>query len=319
MNWVDLVVLGFVAAGLWQGFWHGFMRQVFHIVGLIIAIFLTLWLHPHVGGWIENQLHVPIMYARPVSLVILFAVVVFACNWAATFLHRLFAPMLQANRLNRAAGMVLGTVRELLFASFILALLSSSLIPASVRAAVERSRLGDPLIRFALWAERKAEQAVSGTPLKSLTYQMVASNVTTSDSLNYTVENPTVDEESELKLFAVANELRRKMNKPILLPNLKLREAAQSHARDMLKRGYFSHVSPDGKNMDARVRAVGLLPVAVGENLITASTIESAQMGLLAAPDSRNTTLSEQFNQVGIAVLDAGQHGKMVVQLFARL
>src|SRR5688500_2604033 len=36
-----------------------------------------------------------------------------------------------------------------------------------------------------------------------------------------------------------------------------LDEAAQSHARDMLRRGYYSHTSPEGENVQDRYVAAG--------------------------------------------------------------
>ena len=43
--------------------------------------------------------------------------------------------------------------------------------------------------------------------------------------------------------------------------------AAQAHAADMARRGYFSHVSPEGGNVGSRLTAAGARWRAVGENI----------------------------------------------------
>ena len=55
-----------------------------------------------------------------------------------------------------------------------------------------------------------------------------------------------------------------------LLPltfNAKLAEAARAHTNDMFARGYYSHISPDGRNYDERIRESGYPAVASGESL----------------------------------------------------
>jgi uncharacterized protein YkwD len=53
--------------------------------------------------------------------------------------------------------------------------------------------------------------------------------------------------------------------------NARLRRAAQGHSRDMVRRHYFEHDTPDGRTMVDRVRAAGYLRSGrswtVGENI----------------------------------------------------
>jgi len=54
---------------------------------------------------------------------------------------------------------------------------------------------------------------------------------------------------------------------PVVTFNGNLYDAARAHTGDMFANGYYSHVSPDGRGYDARIRAVGYPAAATGESL----------------------------------------------------
>ena len=79
----------------------------------------------------------------------------------------------------------------------------------------------------------------------------------------------------------------------------------------MVRRGYFSHDSRDGRTFVTRIRATGYLARArlwtVGENLAwgsmekgTPRTIVSAWM---ASPPHRRNILNRRFTAIGIAIV----------------
>jgi uncharacterized protein YkwD len=54
---------------------------------------------------------------------------------------------------------------------------------------------------------------------------------------------------------------------PVVTFNGNLYDAARAHTADMFANGYYSHVSPDGRGYDARIRATGYPAAATGESL----------------------------------------------------
>lgn len=75
---------------------------------------------------------------------------------------------------------------------------------------------------------------------------------------------------SEMRSFALAlvNRDRQLNGASALKEDAALDRAAQKHAEDMLRRKYFAHVSPEGRNPSARVIAEGVDPnEGVGENI----------------------------------------------------
>lgn len=318
MVWIDWLIILFVILGAFQGFWRGFVAIVFQIVGFIAAVLISLWAYGPVGSWLESQIHVSITLARPIALAAIFLMSIFAMQKAAGILHKILAPVIGANVFNKGAGAAAGAVQQLLIASFVLALLVTLPIPASVKAAMDTSKLARPLIGFGLRTEQFLSQRFGGDGLKSLSYNIVGKEQKTTTALNYTVADPKVDLEGAAKLFLITNETRKKADKPALGYNDQLRRVAEDYARDMLKRGYFSHLSPEGDDVVVRVRKASITATVVGENLANAATVELAQLGLMASAGHRDNILSTEFNEMGIGVLDAGSHGKMIVQVFAR-
>lgn len=319
MFWLDWVIIAVVLFGIWRGFWRGFVWQLFQIGSLVAAFLLTFWLFPQVGGWFETQLKLPVSYARPLSLALLFILLSLGLQFVGGILHKLFAPILTANPMNRLAGAIVGGFQHLLFLSIILALMVTLPLPAGIKKQASESRLAKPLITLALSLERQLGGMLGGRNLPSFGYRTVGTTDRTTTSLNFTEANPTEDIESELKLAALVNHYRQNEKLPVLVPHQKLQAAAVAHAKDMLAKGYFSHISPQNKDALARVQETGLVVVSVGENLAHAPTVEIAHAGLLASKGHRENIITKTYTHMGVAVLDAGKHGKMIVQVFAQL
>jgi uncharacterized protein YkwD len=84
----------------------------------------------------------------------------------------------------------------------------------------------------------------------------------------------------------------------------------------MFENGYFSHISLQGEDVGDRLGKAGVLYLVAGENLAFAPSLEIAHDGLMQSPGHRENILDEEFNRVGIGVIDAGSQGKMFVQVF---
>jgi uncharacterized protein YkwD len=90
----------------------------------------------------------------------------------------------------------------------------------------------------------------------------------------------------------------------------RLRSAAERHASDMVRRGYFAHRSPGGGDLRDRLRAAGYGGRArawwAGEILAwgTAhrSTPEAVVTAWLASPPHRDVMLDPRFDEVGVGV-----------------
>jgi uncharacterized protein YkwD len=93
-------------------------------------------------------------------------------------------------------------------------------------------------------------------------------------------------------------------------PSARLNLAADRQAADMVARGYFAHVTPEGKSVADRVRETGYLrgsqDWALGEDIgwgtSTLSTSAAIFEAWMHSPPHRRVILDGDFRQIGIGV-----------------
>ena len=119
-----------------------------------------------------------------------------------------------------------------------------------------------------------------------------------------TVQEAAASVACEIKQERVRREL------PKLRADRRLALAAERHARDMVRRGYFSHFTAGGRGMTARVRATGYLQdVAawgLGETLAWGTGHRSTPAATVAAwmhsGPHRRVLLNPRYCEVGIGL-----------------
>lgn len=123
-------------------------------------------------------------------------------------------------------------------------------------------------------------------------------------------------------LVQQTNEERAIENLGTLTTNEKLIRAAQMKADDMAARGYFSHITPDGKNSWYWFRQVGYNYAAAGENLaVNFTDSKDVTEAWMHSPSHRSNIMGENYTEIGIATAHGTYKGKeaiFVVQMFGR-
>ena len=103
-----------------------------------------------------------------------------------------------------------------------------------------------------------------------------------------------------------------------LRSNERLASAATGHSRDMVRRDYFSHVSPGGGTMSERIKEAGYLgrsrSYSFGENLAWGTGDLASPLKIVEAwmrsPGHKRNILYGTFEEVGVGlVLGAPGHG----------
>jgi uncharacterized protein YkwD len=96
-----------------------------------------------------------------------------------------------------------------------------------------------------------------------------------------------------------------------------IQNVARAYGLDMFAHGYLSHTSLNGHTLQDRLAEAGLQPQVAGENLAYAGTVRDAERALWLSEPHRRNILYPDFRDVGIAVIDGGDEGLIVVQDFA--
>ena len=121
-------------------------------------------------------------------------------------------------------------------------------------------------------------------------------------------------------IVALTNRDRTAAGFSVLQDNATLDRAAKMKADDMAAKGYFSHVTPDGKSPWYWFSLAGYRFSAAGENLavlfLNAQDVEAAWM---ASPEHRANILDGQYEDIGIGIAFGTYEGistTYIVELF---
>ena len=100
-----------------------------------------------------------------------------------------------------------------------------------------------------------------------------------------------------------------------------LGRAAQRHAEDMARHGYFDHRAPDGSTPGDRVRRAGYTRASTGENIAFGpESAEEVVRGWLESTGHCENILDARFEQIGIGLAEGSRRGHIYwVQNFGSL
>lgn len=204
----------------------------------------------------------------------------------------------------------------LVLISFLLTLIVSLPVNPRLKSDVSKSRIGSYLVTQTAGIEKGLNEIFGGVIEDSLTYLTIKPGSRESIPLNLDSRTLSIDETSETEMFKRVNEERTKKGIRVLAWDSEIAPVARAHATDMWERSYFSHVSPDGKDVGDRLDGAGVKYKFAGENLAMAPTLTMAHNGLMNSEGHKANILEPEFSKVGIGVIDNGIYGKMFVQVF---
>ena len=129
--------------------------------------------------------------------------------------------------------------------------------------------------------------------------------------------------EIELRAFEQTNQQRLKNGLPPFVWDDEMNRLARNHSESMSRLGYFSHVTPDGKRLPDRARAIGIRHYSVlGENIAYNQGFEDP--GALAverwmqSPKHRANILSSEFRAMAIGSFVAPDGSVYLTQTFIK-
>lgn len=134
-------------------------------------------------------------------------------------------------------------------------------------------------------------------------------------NLSHAVKNPAgsvlsyATSMSDQKLLADTNQQRQSVGINSLRENSSLDLAAQSKAKDMAQRDYWSHDTPDGSPPWIFVASQHYSYQKLGENLAAGFDSEQAAInGWMASPPHKENILDPNFDEVGFGVASTADY-----------
>jgi hypothetical protein len=132
---------------------------------------------------------------------------------------------------------------------------------------------------------------------------------------------------AQAELLRLHNEARKEHGLGTFCASEQLMSAATAHSKDMLDRGYYDHVAPDGDTPEQRVRATGYSYSSMAENIRrrslsyapepTQKDLEHVFEEWMDSPGHRANLLDPDLHQIGIGEAAYGHYGTEVEPLGA--
>lgn len=308
MNAVDFFLLLLILLAAFIGYRFGALRFLLELFKWSAAIIAGILLYTNTVDGVGKELPSLKDWYLPLSLITGFIVVYIILSLLQRVLMNATNTESRVHLLDRMSGIIPGLVLGILLSAITARLLTFSVVD-SISNEAEKSEVAAMLSPYSEIAEKKI------TPLLEKTFDVALSHGK-SDPEVYATNYYSIRPDLEQQMLQLVNGERKKKGLRPLAADEQLKNVARSHSSDMLKRGYFSHMTPEGKDPFYRMKKAGITYRQAGENLAYASTLAKAHRGLMNSPSHRAAILNKSFGRVGIGIVDGGKSGLMISQEF---
>jgi uncharacterized protein YkwD len=316
MNTIDLLLIFVILYFALEGVKRGFLIQLIDIIGLITSLILSLTLYSVIAGILIKIFNLPQIAANPAGFLIVWVISESTFSILTSSCLSKAYTRLKKNSLNTYFGFLPATINAILFLSFALLFVISLPISPGIKKNIFDSKIGAPLIEGATALEKPLNKVFGPLAKQSLTFLTVKPQDREIIRLGFTQSNLTEDTESQKIMFDLLNKERENLGYQKLTIDENLTRVALKHSEDMFKRGYFSHYSPEGKDVGSRLGEKEVTYSIAGENLAFAPSVQRAHSGLMESEGHKRNILDPAFNKVGIGAIDGGIYGKIFTQVF---
>lgn len=315
MNWVDLILLVIVLLCILAGWSRGFIFGSIDLLTWACSFVIGYLFYPYTARLIEKIVNAG-AWLFPLAFLVTILVARVVLGVIASLITRSIPESTNRSGVNRFLGIIPGAINGWISAIVASAILLSLPLKDTINEQARSSRFVGRLAERAEWVNRKLapvfDEAISQT-MNNLT---IRPGTEKKVGLPFKYNKPVARPELESQMLDMVNKERQKNGLKPLQPDAEMTAVARAHSQDMFARGYFSHVSPDGKDPFVRMKEANVAYRVAGENLALAQTLEIAHNGLMNSPGHRANILHPTFGRLGIGILDGGSYGLMISQEF---
>jgi uncharacterized protein YkwD len=301
---------------VWRGWSRGFVLGLMDLLVWIGSILLALQFYQPVAEQLAALISWSETWAGPLAFLVLALVAGIIISFLGNALLRRLPDRVHSQAANRALGLFPGFVNGLITAAVLAAMLSTLPLPQNVQIAAHDSQLATRLANQTRQVEVALAPVFGGAIEQTINLLTVRPESDERVVLPYRVRNPRARPDLERQMLEWVNRERAMAGLAPLVGDPELTEVARRHSADMFMRGYFSHLTPEGRDPFDRMRSAGVSFITAGENLAHAPTLTLAHNGLMNSPGHRANIMRREFGRVGIGIMDGGMRGLMITQSF---
>lgn len=316
MNIIDLLLL-FVVMIMGYAGWHkGFIVGAIELLSLIVSIAIAFLLYPYFASFIGEHWPALNVWTNPLAFIGAFIIGRLIISFLANRLLINIPATAHLSLPNRVMGIVPGVVNGSIWAMIIATLLLSFPFSNHLLVQTRQSIIANKLATQVEWINEQLLPIVYDDFNIGLNRLLIKPKSEERIDLPFTHKDPEPRPELEFEMLQLINEERTKAGLMPVKADKQLLPVARAHARDMFARGYFSHISPEGKTPFDRIRAAKISFITAGENLALGQTLAICHNGLMHSPGHRANILNAAFGRVAIGIVDGGLYGLMITQNF---
>lgn len=318
MNWVDGVIFAVVAFYIIDGWEAGLWHQATALASFLGSLWLAVKYYAAAARFLVSKFGVPQIWSNVLGYAVVAIVSEIVLGeliwWAILRLPK----KLRDSSVNRWLGATLSAAKGLVIVTLGLLLFLVLPLRGTIRQDINASFLGNFLVSLvethAGEVKNSLDQAASQV-VKFLTIKPQSNERINLDAAPSPADLK-VDQAAEEQLVELVNQERVKAGAQPLKVSIVMTEVGRAYSKDMFTRKYFSHVSPEGKDVGDRLQAAGVAYQEAGENLAYAPDVKTAHEGLMNSEGHRKNILKPDFHRIGIGVIDGGIYGLMITQVF---
>ncbi len=313
---IDALIVIILLAYAAVGYRRGFISSTAELLGLLLGLAVAFLLSKPLGGVAAGFLQLPRGLLDLGAFLIIWSLIEFAIAFGWKKLSPRIPADVSAHPANRLTGIAPAVSKGITLVVIVLLIVATAPIPASAKEPFTESRFGKAFLALGTTFQQQVGGLFGEALRDTLAFKTVKTDSTETAELGFTDTSGPECLDDARALFDRANEERAERGLGRLVWNDALRAVGLRHSRDMLARGYFSHVNPDGEDPFDRMARAGIRYTVAGENLAFAPNVDIAHTGLMNSPGHRANILKSEFTRLGIGCADAGIRGKMFSQEF---
>jgi len=316
MNWVDVLLVIIFLLAIWAGWNRGFILGTIDLINWIGSVLLGFLFYPYTAkflGWIFPAMGV---WLLPISFLLTILIARVLIGLITRHIAWSTPEKVHESGANRFFGIIPGAINGFIYATIAAALLLSLPLRDSITKSTQTSAIANRLTTQVEWVNEKLSPVFDKAVNQTINQLTIHPESNESVKLPFTDKNPIERPDLEAEMLDLVNKERAAKGLNILKPDPELTVVARSHSRDMFARGYFAHISPEGKSPFDRMKEAHVNFLTAGENLALAHSLSIAHNGLMNSPGHRANILNPSYSRLGIGILDGGYYGLMISQEF---
>lgn len=316
MNYIDILLILIIIISAGAGFRSGFIDSGLALLSWIGGLITGFLVYEIPAKMLQKAAPSLGLWAMPLCFIL---VVIFAnliIDAATSRLVSRIPERVITHKANQLMGIFPGMLNGLIWSTLLAGILT--LMPSADEASrqIRKGILAETLSGNINWLHSRLS-AIFGRALNS-SILTTAPELGSEESveLPFTVKNPEIRPEQEEEMLVLVNNERIQRGLPPVKADRGLTTIARKHSLDMLRRGYFSHYTPEGTDPLSRMKKENIKFLTGAENLALAQNVLIAHEGLMQSREHRDNILNPAFGRLGIGVVDGGIYGLMITQSF---